>query len=192
MSFMSILLIAVGLSMDAFAVSITSGIVIKSLRISNVLKISIFFGVFQAVMPLAGWLAGYSFKDYIVQVDHWIAFGLLIIIGGKMIYEVVKGCDDGECELNPLDNKVLTLLAIATSIDALAVGVTLAVINMPLNSILIASSAIFLTTALASAIGLKWGRKIGIKAGKRSEILGGIILVIIGVKILVEHLNILS
>lgn len=186
MSFMSILLIAVGLSMDAFAVSITSGIVIKSLRISNVLKISIFFGVFQAVMPLAGWLAGYSFKDYIVQVDHWIAFGLLIIIGGKMIYEVVKGCDDGECELNPLDNKVLTLLAIATSIDALAVGVSFAFLNV---NIFESVALIGITTFVICSIGVIVGKRCGEVLKNKAQVAGGLVLMFIGVKILAEHTN---
>jgi len=191
MNILEILVLAVGLCFDTFAVSLSSGICLPPIRRSEFLKITLTFATIQSLFTLAGWLLGSGLERLISSVDHWIAFSVLFYIGGKMIWEAFSGKDEERC-IDIRKFKIMVIAAAATSIDALAVGVTLAVINMPLNSILIASSAIFLTTALASAIGLKWGRKIGIKAGKRSEILGGIILVIIGVKILVEHLNILS
>lgn len=191
MNILEIVVLAVGLCFDTFAVSLSSGICLPQIRRAEFLKITLTFAIIQSMFTLAGWLLGSGLDRLISSVDHWIAFSVLFYIGGKMIWEAFSAKDEERC-IDIRKFRIMVIAAAATSIDALAVGVTLAVINMPLERILIASVAIFLTTALASAIGLKWGRKIGIKAGKRSEILGGIILVIIGVKILVEHLNILS
>lgn len=188
MTIISIILIALGLAMDAFAVSITSGIVIKNLKVKNALKIATFFGVFQALMPLLGWIAGVNFKDYITAVDHWIAFILLGVIGGKMIIEALKD----NCEVatfDPLNNKVLLMLAIATSIDALAVGVSFAFLEVPL---IISVCIIGILTFIICFIGVLIGKKCGCLFKKRAELAGGVILVFMGAKIIFEHLNLAS
>lgn len=191
MSLLEIVVLAVGLCFDTFAVSLSSGICLPQIRQAEFIKISLTFAFIQSLFTLAGWLLGSGLESLISSVDHWIAFSVLFYIGGKMIWEALSCGEEEKC-IDIRKFRIMVIAAAATSIDALAVGVTLAVINISIERIILASAAIFLTTALASAIGLKWGRKIGIKAGKRSEILGGFILVIIGVKILVEHLNILS
>lgn len=180
----NIILIAIGLSMDAFAVSITSGLAIKNLKINNALKIALFFGCFQAIMPAMGWLAGLSLRNFISNIDHWIAFCLLFFIGIKMIYEAVKINPDKK-EVDPLSNYILFLLAIATSIDALAVGVTFAFlkISIPVPVIIIG-----ITTFLFCFFGVFIGNKFGHVFENKIEIAGGVILIAIGIKILIEHL----
>ncbi|MCK4597644.1 manganese efflux pump, partial [bacterium] len=128
MNIVTIVFVAFGLAMDAFAVSIASGVAIKNLRINHAFRIALFFGLFQAVMPVIGWLAGIGLKDFICGVDHWIAFGLLSMIGCKMIYESTK-LETERKNINPLNISVLLMLSIATSIDALAVGVSFAFIQ---------------------------------------------------------------
>ena len=184
MDIFSISLIALGLAMDAFAVSITSGFAIKYIKIKNALMIAIFFGLFQAIMPLIGWLAGYTLKDFISGIDHWIAFGLLSIIGLKMIYESFKLESDKE-RVDPLNISVLFVLSIATSIDALAIGISLSFLNI---SIALPSIIIGIITFLLSFMGVYIGNKLGHFFEKKIEILGGIILIAIGIKILIEHL----
>jgi len=153
MDIISIVLIAVGLAMDAFAVSITSGITIKSLRINNALKIAIFFGLFQAVMPVIGWLAGLSLRDYISAIDHWIAFGLLSFIGCKMIYESIA-IQSSKKEINPLNVYVLLVLSVATSIDALAVGVSFAFLKVSIvTPVIIIGTVTFFLSYLGVYIG---------------------------------------
>ncbi|MCK9627356.1 MAG: manganese efflux pump MntP family protein [Bacteroidales bacterium] len=191
MNLLEIIILAVGLCFDTFAVSLSSGICLPQIKRAEFLKITLTFAFIQSFLTLAGWLLGSGLESLISCVDHWIAFAVLFYIGGKMIWEAFSSAEDDKC-IDIRNFKIMIAAGVATSIDALAVGVTLAVIDIPVARIFVTAMAIFLTTAIASAIGLKWGRKIGIKAGKRSEILGGIILVIIGVKILVEHLNILS
>ncbi len=186
MSLFTLVLTAFGLAMDAFAVSITSGIVINHLQIKNALKIGLFFGFFQGFMPLIGWLAGIKFSDYIVQFDHWVAFIVLGFIGIKMIYESFKE-DEEKSDFNPLNNKVLFFLAIATSIDALAVGVSFAFLKV---SILYSVIVIGVITFLTSFLGVYIGKKSGELLKRKAEITGGIILTLIGTKILLEHLNI--
>jgi putative Mn2+ efflux pump MntP len=183
MSMITILLIAIGLAMDALAVSITSGLKINKFRIRNALTIALFFGAFQAVMPLLGWFGGVSARAAITDIDHWVAFGLLCLIGCKMIYESTRLGSDGK-EMNPLDLHVLVLLAIATSIDALAVGVSFAFLKM---TIITPAIIIGVTTFALSFLGVYVGNVSGHFFEKKIEIIGGLILIGIGVKILIEH-----
>lgn len=178
----TIVMIALGLSMDAFAVSVSSGITIKNLKPRHAVKIGGFFGGFQALMPIAGWLLGLGFKDYIEKYDHWIAFGLLGFVGVKMLKEAME--EDCEYILNPLKNNVLFMLAIATSIDAMAVGVSFAFLKA---SILSSAVIIGIITFVVCFGGVYLGKKCGCIFKKKAEIAGGIILMLIGFKILVEH-----
>ena len=184
MDMVTIVLIAFGLAMDAFAVSITSGFTIKHLRIGHALQIALFFGLFQAVMPVIGWLAGLSLRDFIVGVDHWIAFGLLSLIGCKMIYESVK-IEPNEKEANPLSIYALLILSIATSIDALAVGVTFALLEVSIAAPVIVIGGI---TFVLCFLGTFMGNRFGHLFESKIEIIGGLILIGLGVKMVVEHL----
>ncbi|MCI8308328.1 MAG: manganese efflux pump [Lachnospiraceae bacterium] len=190
--YLEIFLIGVGLAMDAFAVSVCKGLAMQKVRKKDVLVIGIFFGGFQAFMPFIGWLLGTRFEQYIVEFDHWLAFILLSLIGGKMIYEVIKGDDEepgDEKRDMPLDIKELFILAIATSIDALAVGITFAFLSYPL----VQSVAIIgITTFFISAAGVFIGNIFGNKFEKKAGFAGGVILILIGLKILLEHLDIIS
>ena len=187
MDFITLFVIAVGLAMDAFSVAVTDGIVLKNIKIRYALKIVLFFGIFQFGMLFLGNLLGSAFAKYISACDHWIAFFLLIFIGGKMLYDAVRGGDDEELceEKNPLGFKTLTVLAVATSIDALAVGVSFAAMNV---EILFASAVVGLVAFAFSFCGVYIGSKCGNLFGNKSEIVGGIVLIGIGIKILVEHL----
>ncbi len=184
MSFWEIFLLAVGVSMDAFAVSIGKGLSAKRVSWREALTVGFWFGGFQALMPVIGYYLGISFADLVTKIDHWIAFGLLLLIGGNMIRDALKGEDD-----KPVDSsfafRTMLVLAIATSIDALAVGISFAFLGTDLwRSILI----IGLTTFVFSAVGLLIGKKVGSRFHAGAEILGGVILIAIGLKILVEHL----
>lgn len=185
MDIYSIILIGIGLAMDAFSVSVTEGIVLKRPRLKDAAKIALFFGGFQFIMPCIGYFLGSAFAKYITAFDHIIAFVLLGFIGGKMIYEAVSEKDEDAEIKNPLSLKTLLILAIATSIDALAVGVTFATINVP---IVYASVIIGILTYLISAVGVYVGAKFGNLLGKKAEIAGGLVLIGIGIKILIEHL----
>lgn len=188
MSFVEILLIGIGLSMDAFSVSICKGLTTKQFSWKMALTCGLWFGFFQALMPLIGYFLGEQFEEYITAVDHWIAFGLLFLIGANMIREAVWGNEDHEHN-GALDFKTMLLLAIATSIDALAVGISFACIQVKIwSSILI----IGVTTFLFSVLGVKIGNVFGSKFEKSAGIVGGIILILIGLKILLEHLGILN
>ncbi|MBN1780825.1 manganese efflux pump [bacterium] len=184
MSLFEILLVAVSLAMDAFAVSIASGVTLKRCCVRNALKIAVFFGLFQAVMPLVGWLAGLTLKVYIEQVDHWIAFGLLAFIGIKMIVESnsLESCGTRH---DPLAFGTLLMLSIATSIDALAVGLSLAILQVRLWLPVI---VIGVVTFIVSFGGVYLGDRFGHFCGKTVERAGGLVLISIGIKILVEHL----
>jgi putative Mn2+ efflux pump MntP len=184
MDIITIIVIAFGLAMDAFAVSITSGITIKNLKINNALKIAVFFGLFQAIMPLVGWLAGLSLRGFISEIDHWIAFGLLSFIGCKMIYESIT-VQSSKKEINPLNVYVLLVLAVATSIDALAVGVSFAFLKVSIVTPVIVIGTI---TFILSFFGVFVGNRIGHFFENKIEIAGGLVLIGIGVKILIEHL----
>jgi putative Mn2+ efflux pump MntP len=184
MDIISTTFIAFGLAMDAFAVSITSGITIKNLKLNHALRIAGFFGGFQAFMPIIGWLAGLSLTNYISGIDHWIAFTLLAFIGCKMIYESTK-VESAHKQNNPLNLSVLLLLSIATSIDALAVGVSFAFLKIAIATPVIIIGTV---TFALSLLGVFLGDKFGHLFESKIEIAGGLILIGIGVKILLEHL----
>ena len=186
MSIWEMLLLAVGLSMDAFAVSICKGLSVKRSRWSDTAITGLYFGGFQAAMPLIGYVLALRFSSLIVDFDHWIAFVLLGIIGGKMIVESRKGTE----QMNPSFGPAAMLpLAVATSIDALAVGVSLAFLG---TSIVPVISLVGLITFLLSALGVKIGRVFGAKYKSNAELAGGVILILMGLKILLEHLNVFS
>lgn len=186
MSFVELLLIAIGLAMDAFAVSICKGLKMQKINIGQAFTVAIFFGVAQAVMPAIGWLLGVNFEKYITRIDHWIAFVLLGFLGGKMIYESLKG-DDDVCDCFQL--KELFMLAIATSIDALAVGITFAFLNV---DILISVSLIGIVTFICCMAGVFIGHLFGAAFKSKAEFMGGVILILMGLKILLEHLGIIN
>lgn len=189
MSFWALLLTAVGLSMDAFAVSLCKGLQMPKLSWKNALIIALFFGASQAIMPLIGWLLGSQFERYITSVDHWLVFALLGFVGGKMIYDALKSGDDEDCEpLERLNIKQLFMLAFATSIDALAVGISFAFLNV---RILPASLTIGAVTFGLSVGGVLVGHRFGAKYHKYATLVGGCALILIGVKVLLEHLGVL-
>ncbi len=183
------LLLGVGLAMDAFAVSICKGLAMRKVNKKQAVIIALFFGGFQAIMPVIGWLLCKGFQTYIEAFDHWIAFALLAFIGVKMIIETLREKEDDVVieEMDPpLDMKEMLMLAIATSIDALAVGISLAALDRPI----VESAAIIgVVTFVISIIGVYIGNFFGNRYKKRAELTGGIILVIIGVKILCEHMG---
>ena len=185
MSLSELLLIAVGLSMDAFAVSVCKGLSVRRLRLKHALLAGLYFGGFQFLMPVLGWLLGYRFEALITSVDHWIAFVLLGLIGANMVRESFS---DAEKMDDDFSFRAMLPLAIATSIDALAVGVTFAFLEV---RILPAAALIGVTTFLLSALGIRIGHVFGARWKARAERLGGIILILIGLKILLEHLGIL-
>lgn len=188
MGFIELFLIAVGLSMDAFAVSICKGLGMRKVNYCHAIIISLFFGGFQALMPLIGWSLGMQFQQYITSIDHWIAFILLVGIGAKMIWDAFHEEDEAcQCEESRLRIKQLFLLAIATSIDALAVGITFAFLQV---DIVISVIVIGFITFCLSFIGVVVGNKFGNKYEKRAMLVGGVVLVLIGIKVLLEHLGI--
>lgn len=186
MGIWELLITATALSMDAFAVAICKGLSVKKVRLGNALTVGAYFGGFQAFMPLIGFLLGSAFKSLIEGVDHWIAFGLLALIGGNMIREALSG-DEEELDCS-FCFKAMLPLAVATSIDALAVGVGFAVISV---NIVPAVTFIGVITFTLSAAGVYLGNIFGAKYKSKAELLGGIVLVLMGLKILLEHLNIL-
>jgi putative Mn2+ efflux pump MntP len=179
-----IILIAVGLSMDAFAVSITLGLSVEKLKVTQILIPGIYFGFFQALMPLIGYLGGYYFAGKIGHLDHWIAFVLLGLIGGNMIKDSFSK-EEEEDDENPFRFVKMLLLAIATSIDALAVGITYAFFKV---NIIIAIIITGVITFIISMGGVKIGSLFGAKFKSKAELLGGLVLIILGTKILIEHL----
>ena len=187
MSFVELLLIAIGLSMDAFSVSICKGLTTKKFSWRMALVCGLWFGFFQVLMPIIGYFLGAQFQEMIEAYDHWIAFGLLFLIGANMIREAVWGKE--ESQDGSLGFKTMLLLAIATSIDALAVGVSFACIRVKLWSSVI---VIGLTTFAFSVLGVKIGNVFGSKYEKSAGIIGGIMLILIGLKILLEHLGVIA
>ena len=178
--------------MDAFAVSICKGLGMKRLNMGQALVIGLFFGGFQALMPLIGWALGTQLADFITPIDHWIAFILLALIGGKMFFDAFCGDDEGEVgepKNTRLDLKELLMLAIATSIDALAVGITFAFLGV---NIVWAIAVIGVTTFVFSVVGVAVGHAFGARYEKGATIAGGIVLILIGCKILLEHLGIIA
>lgn len=184
MEIITIVFLAIGLSFDSFAVSVCSGLNLPHIRFFQATKIAIFLAVFQSFMPLLGWLVGNSVKSVIEPVDHWIAFGLLSLIGGKMIIESFVSTENREIK-NPLHIRVILTLSLATSIDALAVGFSFATL---LDKIVLAVVVIGVVTFIASMLGILLGKKTGPKINKYAEIAGGLILIFIGLKILIEHM----
>ncbi|MGL6107272.1 manganese efflux pump MntP [Romboutsia sp.] len=188
MSIFSIIVTAFSLSMDAFAVSVTKGISLQKINFYIASKIALFFGLFQGIMPLIGWIFGTRFEIYIKSIDHWIAFILLSLIGFKMILES-KENDSQEKSSATLGNKELVILSIATSIDALAVGVSFAFLNIDIVPVCIAIAVI---TFLVCFMGVLIGKQIGSLFKKFAQILGGCLLIFIGFSILNEHIKIIS
>lgn len=184
MSLASIIVIALGLSMDAFAVSITSGIAIKKMRLGYAIVIGLFFGSFQAIMPLLGWVGGIKFASYIKTFDHWAACAILVFLGLKMVLES-RNLEQKQLLSNPMEIPILFMMALATSIDALAVGVSLSFLEI---SILAPVSVIGFITFLLSFSGTYIGNRCGSILENKIEIAGGVMLIGIGFKILVEHL----
>jgi len=183
------LIVALGLSMDAFVVSVSNGICIPDLKVRHALRASLAFGFFQFFMPLIGWTLGGAFRGYIEGFDHWIAFALLALVGGKMMIESFRIKDPSleiEGSKGILSLKTLLVLAVATSLDALAVGLSYSVLHAP---ILGPSLLIGVVTFLVSMVGCEFGKRIGAKFERWAEFAGGIVLVGIGIKILIEHLT---
>lgn len=183
MGFIELFILAVGLSMDAFAVSICKGLSVRKLKPRHAVICGAYFGGFQALMPVIGWLLGRQFEVLIKSIDHWIAFALLVLIGANMIREAVK--NEEENLNDSFSPRTMLALAVATSIDALAVGVTFAFLDV---EIVPAVSMIGVTTFVLSAVGVKIGNVFGAKYKSKAELVGGIVLVVMGVKILIEHL----
>ncbi|WP_340113310.1 manganese efflux pump MntP [Maribellus mangrovi] len=182
--FITFLLIGLGLSFDSFAVSVSIGLLRRDIRFLQACKIAFSLAFFQATFPVIGWMIGNVIEDLIVSVDHWIAFGLLLLIGGKMVYEGLKD-ENTLSNLNPFKLTVLIALSIATSIDAFVVGITFGFLETP---IAFPAAVIGSVTFIASMLGLLFGKNIPAKRSHQSLILGGIILMLIGIKTLVEHL----
>ena len=187
-----LVIIAVGLSMDAFAVAVCKGLNMQKLEKKQTALIALFFGGFQAGMPLIGWLIGSRFAEYITSIDHWVTFILLAIIGGKMIKESFEKDECEECaESSKLNLKELTALAVATSIDALAVGVAFA-LTYEQREVFVAVALIGIITAALSAIGVFIGHKFGAKYKNKAELTGGLVLVGMGIKFLLEGLGVIG
>ena len=186
MGWFSLVAIALALAMDAFAVAVVTGLTLKPLTGRDVFRLSFHFGLFQALMPLIGWNAGRALYSYIAPVDHWVAFALLAFVGGRMMWSGREGAEDRPGAANPTRGWDLVLLSVATSIDALAVGLSLALIG---SAILIPALVIGFVAAALTITGMLVGRRVGTVWGKRVEVIGGLILVAIGVRILVEHLR---
>lgn len=191
MEFITLFFLALSLSFDSFAVSVSSGLMLPGIRFFKACIIAFSLAFFQAVMPLIGWLAGISIREYLGEYDHWIAFGLLSALGIKMIIESLKS-EEQRNNFHPLKPVVLLTMSIATSIDALIVGVSFAFIETPDQplwlAILLPVFVIGSVTFIMSMLGILFGKKAGSKLGKRMEMLGGVILIGIGLKILFEHL----
>ena len=185
MSFIEIFFIGIGLAMDAFAVSICKGLSMKKINYKKAEIVGLYFGVFQAGMVLIGDLLGNSFEEFIKNIDHWVAFVLLVCIGINMIREVFQ---KEESYNDDVSFKTMIVLAIATSIDALAIGITFAFLNV---NLVLAISLIGIITFILSVFGTKIGNRFGDKYEKKAEFLGGVILVLLGIKILLEHLGVI-
>ena len=186
MGTIEILLISIGLAMDAFAVSICKGLSIKKMNWKNAIIIGLYFGIFQAGMPILGYFLGSTFERFITNIDHWIAFSLLTGIGFDMLKEAFS--KESENSNDKVDFKTMIILSIATSIDALAVGITFACLK---TKIIVPAMTIGIITFLMSVSGVKIGNKFGDKYERKAEIMGGVILILLGIKILLEHLGII-
>ncbi len=183
---LNLIAIAVGLAMDALAVAIAAGISLKALNRGHVARMALAFGFFQALMPILGWLAGRTVEAYVSAFDHWVAFGLLVFLGGKMLWQAAHGGEEGAERADPTRGLTLLMLSVATSIDALAVGLSLAFLRV---SIWTPSLVIGLVCAVLTALGVRFGSALGPRFGRWAEGFGGLVLVGIGVKIVLSHLG---
>ncbi len=186
MGWASILVVAVALAMDAFAVSVVAGVAVHPLTGRHVFRLAFHFGLFQALMPVVGWAGGMAIHGFIAPVDHWIAFGLLAIVGGRMSLGAIRGEEHERAPIDPTSGWTLVFLSIATSIDALAVGLSLAMTG---STIVLPAVVIGVVAAGFTLVGMLLGRRIGRQWGRRVTFAGGVVLVAIGVKILIEHLT---
>ena len=186
MGALEILLIAIGLAMDAFAVSICKGLSMKTMSWKKAIIVGVYFGIFQALMPVIGFFLGSTFENLVTKIDHWIAFGLLTFIGINMLKEAFG--NNKENQDDSVDFKTMSVLAIATSIDALAIGITFAFLKV---NMLLAGIMIGIVTFAICIIGVKIGNQFGDKYERKAETVGGLILILMGIKILLEHLGIL-
>lgn len=187
MGIFEIFILGIGLAMDAFAVSICKGLSMKKMNWKKAIIIALYFGVFQAIMPAVGFFLGSTFENFVVSIDHWIAFILLLFIGGNMIKESFSKEDENKND--SIDFKSMVVLAVATSIDALAVGITFAFFYV---NIVVAISIIGIVTFIISLFGVKIGNKFGDKYENKAQFIGGLILILLGIKILLEHTGILG
>ena len=188
MTGLEIWLLAIGLAMDCFAVSIASGIILKRVRMRPMLIMALAFGFFQALMPLLGWIGASFFSHLIENIDHWIAFAILAFLGGRMVLESFKD-EDCRHEFDPTSLKVVSALAVATSIDALAVGISFAAVSA---NIWLSAGLIGVITFSLSYLGVFFGKRLGCAFQKKAVVTGGVVLILIGAKILLEHLGILG
>ncbi|WP_149203119.1 manganese efflux pump MntP family protein [Actinotalea subterranea] len=187
MSVLTLLLIALGVSADAFAVALGKGLHIRRLSVRDAGAISLSFGLFQGLMPVLGWLLGSRLRDYITEVDHWIAFGLLAAIGGKMLYEALGSSEDREPDEDHIGLRELLVLSVATSIDALAVGIGFAFLDV---QIIPAALTIAAVTAVISLGGVLIGHRAGVRFRGPAEVVGGLVLIAVGLRILLDHLGV--
>ncbi len=184
MDIFTLLGIAIALAMDAFAVALAAGVVLERITGRHLFRFGFHFGLFQAMMPIFGWLAGLTVKDWIESYDHWVAFFLLAFVGGKMIYEAFVEDDEDETASDPTRGLTMVMLSVATSIDALAVGLTLGMLGV---SIWMPAAVIGVICGILTTAGMLLGGRVGSNWGKRVEIIGGLVLCGIGLKILIEH-----
>ena len=184
MSWLNILGIAVGLSMDAFAVAVAAGMVLGTVTYRHVFRLAWHFGLFQFLMPILGWWLGSTVSNYVAAYDHWLAAALLLLLGGKMLRDAVSG-DKRDNRANPTKGWMLVTLSIATSIDALAVGLSMAFLRI---EILLPSVVIGVVAAAATAVGITFGARILGRWGRAADVLGGGVLILIGLRILISHL----
>ncbi len=185
MDLITIFIIAVSLSIDSFAASIVLGANSKQVSIFNIIKVALIFGFFQAVMPIFGWSVGNKFEYIIKSIDHWIAFVLLLLVGGKMIYESLSKSKKNNSNIDISNFYLIITLGISTSIDAMVIGISFGVLRIAIQTPII---IIGITTFIFSTTGVILGKKVGIKFGNKFEVIGGVVLILLGVKILIEHL----
>lgn len=183
MDWLTIFGIALALAMDAFAVALAAGAVINPITGRHLFRLGFHFGLFQAIMPIGGWLLGITVQKWITAYDHWIAFALLAFVGGRMIHEAFEKDEEKEAS-DPTRGMTMVMLSVATSIDAFAVGLTIAMLGV---SVWVPSAVIGVVAGVLTVVGMLLGRRLGDNWGKRVEICGGIVLCLIGLKILLEH-----
>lgn len=188
MSTWTLLLIALGVSADAFAVALGKGLQMRRLRSRDALAIALTFGAFQALMPLLGWFLGTGLRDYIEDIDHWVAFGLLVLIGARMIWEALHPDDEESSDEVGIPLRELLVLGVATSVDALAVGISFAFLEIDITGAVL---AIGVVTFALSLLGVHLGHRAGVRFRTPAEVIGGLILIVIGTRILLDHLGVL-